>query len=276
MKLKALAPQLKRKSPAKPVAGRAATRSGGLWALLGAGCGAVVATVLWAPASWLAWGVQYASQGKVELLNPSGTVWHGEAALVLAAGHSGRDRLTLPSRVQWRWQWQWQQGPQLAIASPCCTTQPVAVRVGWRGVQLPAGGLQLPMAWLQGLGAPWNTLGLRGVLAVHWQDMRWARTNAQWGLQGALEVQARHVATTLTTLPDVGSYRLRITTGAQPTLALDTLRGALVLEGQGRWRSGRFQFQGEGRAQPEQAAALANLLTLLGNKQGNTTKIRWG
>lgn len=254
-------------------AGAAARMGCGRWAVAGVLCGTAVAAVVWAPAGWLAWGVQQASQGRVALLNPSGSVWRGEAALVLAAGHSGRDRFTLPTRVQWRWGWQ--QGPQVALSSPCCTAQPIALRMGRDGLQLPAGGLQLPMAVLQGWGAPWNTLGLRGTLAVQWQEMRWARSGA-WALQGGIEVQARHVATTLTTLPDVGSYRLRITTGEQPAVELDTLRGALVLQGRGQWHRGKLEFRGEGRAQPEQAAALANLLTLLGNKQGNTTKIRWG
>ena len=51
------------------------------WALAGALCGLVATTVVWAPAAWLARGVDSATQGQVLLLQPRGTLWNGSASL---------------------------------------------------------------------------------------------------------------------------------------------------------------------------------------------------
>ena len=70
------------------------------WAALGLCLGALPALALWAPARWLAAGVQQASGGQLQLQQAQGTVWTGSARLVLTGGAGSEDQAALPGRVR--------------------------------------------------------------------------------------------------------------------------------------------------------------------------------
>ena len=84
------------------------------------------------------------------------------------------------------------------------------------------------------------------------------------------------MATSLSTLKPMGSYRLNWQGGSVPTLSLSTLEGSLQLSGQGRWTEGRLHFNGEASAAPERADALANLLNIIGRRDGARSIIKVG
>ena len=249
------------------------------WPWVGAALvlGGLAGAVVFAPARWLGAALAQASGQRVVLLQPQGTLWRGSAALVLSAGAGGREQLALPSRVHWQWSLQGLQ-PQLALQAACCAPVPVQLRLGWQGVQMLPGQLQWPLAWLQGLGSPWNTLQLRGDVQLQWQavQLHWPRAAAPLQWSGSLQAQARDVSTRLSTLPQVGSYVLALQGGTAPQLSLRTERGPLQLQGEGQWRAQGLRFRGEAQAQPAQAGELANLLTLIGQRQGNKFVMRWG
>lgn len=239
--------------------------------------GALLGLCVFAPASWLAYGIEKASAGHVRLVNPVGRVWAGSAALELRSGEGGHSALTLPSRLSWVLGVSL-SGVQVQLHADCCTQKPVLLRARAEGVEVAAAQLRLPIAWLQGLGAPWNTLQLRGDMRAHWNDMALSWSQPWQSLQEPVQVQLQlhKVSTRLTTLPEIGSYQLDILGGAVPTLNISTLQGALQITGQGQWHGPQLRFRGQAQALPEQAAELSNLLTLLGRRQGNTTMIRWG
>lgn len=237
--------------------------------------GTLLGLCVFAPASWLAYGVDKASAGHVRLVNPMGRVWAGSAALELRSGDGGQSALTLPSRLSWVLGVS-TSGVQVQLHADCCTRKPVLLRAHAEGVDVAAAQLRLPIAWLQGLGAPWNTLQLRGDMRAHWNDIALSWSEPLQSLQEPVQVQLHKVSTRLTTLPEIGSYQLDILGGAVPTLNVSTLQGALQITGQGQWHGPQLRFQGQAQALPEQAAELSNLLTLLGRRQGNTTMIRWG
>lgn len=245
------------------------------YGLAGAVSGAVLACLTLAPATWLSAAVDQATGGQVRLLNPAGTVWNGSAAWVLAAGAGGASSLSLPSRVNWKIRPSW-TGIDVVLDAACCTPAPVRVKLSPTSLHIASASLGMPLALLQGLGTPWNTLQLRGDLQLRWDNFRVSWSAGVPRLDGLLEMQARNVASRLSTLPDVGTYHLELRGGTQPSVALSTLRGALVMQGQGHWEGSKFRFAGEARAQPEQASELANLLTLLGTRRGDKTMIRWG
>ena len=65
--------------------------------------GLIAATALFAPAAWLGISaLALASQGRVVLNEPLGTVWNGSGQLVLSGGVGSRDATTLPGRIHWR------------------------------------------------------------------------------------------------------------------------------------------------------------------------------
>lgn len=250
------------------------------WAAAGALAGLLLALVLFAPARWLAQAVAATSGGQVLLQDARGTAWDGSAQLVLAGGPGSRDAAALPGRLSWRLR-PAADGLALRLTAPCCTTQPLAVRVQprWGGVRLAVADgppSQWPAAVLAGLGTPWNTLALEGELALSTRALVLQWTGQRLQLSGTAEVSALQVASRLSTLKPLGSYRLVLAGGDTPTLQLQTLEGSLQLSGQGQWVGARLRFAGEASAAPEREAALANLLNIIGQRQGPRSLITLG
>jgi general secretion pathway protein N len=133
-----------------------------------------------------------------------------------------------------------------------------------------------PSALLAGLGTPWNTLQLQGGLALSTQQLVAQWQAGQWSVSGTVQLDATQMSTSLSTLKPVGSYRLLWSGGVSPRLNLSTLDGALQLQGAGQWVGGRLQFEGEARATPERAEALANLLNIIGRRDGARAIIKVG
>ncbi len=255
-------------------------------AWLGALLGLVLALLLFAPARWLAQGISTASGGRVQLVNARGTVWNGEADLLLTGGDGSRSLTALPQGLQWRLRPAWADGApaaHLQLNAPCCTPQALQLTAGagWQAARLRVDGFQTdwPTELLTGLGTPWNTLRLEGRLQLQSPGLQWQWAAGRSRLQGALDVQAQDLASRLSTLRPLGSYRLSLQAppGAESaTLSLQTLRGDLQLQGQGQWVGGRLRFRGEAQAQPGREAALANLLNIIGRRQGARSLLNIG
>lgn len=253
------------------------------WAVAGVLLGGLLSTVAFAPARWLANGVAHGSDARAQLLAPQGTVWNGSAQLVLGAGLGSQDAMALPGRLAWRIR-PTLGGLQLALQAPCClpgewvwTAKPSLA-----GLQLQLSDLSdaqpahWPSALLAGLGTPWNTLQLQGTLALSSQQLalHWQRSG--WSVNGQARLDATRMSTSLSTLKPVGSYRLTLVGGPSPALDLRTLDGSLQLSGNGHWNAGQLQFHGEARATPERADALANLLNIIGRRDGARSIIKVG
>lgn len=249
------------------------------WALPGFLAGALPALLVFAPAHWLAQGIERASQGQLQLLQARGTVWDGSAQLLLTGGSASRDRAALPGLIDWQLRPAW-GGLHAQLRASCCTAEPLQARVhiGWSGLRLRLadGQSQWPAAPLAGLGTPWNTLQPQGQLLLQTQalEMLWAAGRVQ--LSGQARVDARAMSSRLSTLRPMGSYRLVLQGGEAPTLTLSTIDGALHLSGSGQWVGQRLRFAGEASASPEREAALSNLLNIIGRRSGARSIITLG
>lgn len=95
-------------------------------------------------------------------------------------------------------------------------------------------------------------------------------------MEGGVEITARHMSSRLSTLQPMGTYRITLAGGDTPSLALSTVEGALRLSGQGQWVGSRLRFTGEASAAPGMQAQLANLLNILGRRQGDKAIISLG
>ena len=249
------------------------------WAVLGGCIGALLAFVLFAPARWLASRVASSTGGQVLLLDPRGTVWTGSGQLLLTGGADSRDAAALPTRVEWRLRPSF-AGLRVLVSSACCTPQPLAVTVvpGFGSTRIAVADTpsRWPAAILTGLGTPWNTLQLEGDLDLRPQGLKlqWAAGRLQ--IEGRAELTAERVASRLSTLRPMGSYRLTLTGGTVPGLQLSTLDGALQLQGSGQWVGSRLRFNGEASAAPDRETALANLLNIIGRRNGARSIITIG
>ena len=247
----------------------------------GMALGLLLAVVLHAPAQWLASGVNAASRGHVQLRDAQGTVWRGDAQWVLTSGPGGQDALALPQRLHWQLRPHW-NGLQLTLNAACCTPQPVLLQLQpvWLGLQvsLVSPRSVWPAQWLSGLGAPWNTLALDGVLQLQSQELRWTwrSQQPQAVLEGSAQLQLQGLSSGLSTVKPLGSYSLRLQGGPQPSVVLATTEGQLLMQGRGAFGARGFSFEGEARANTGHETALANLLGVLGQRLGNRTVLRWG
>ncbi|MDQ3058019.1 MAG: type II secretion system protein N [Pseudomonadota bacterium] len=261
-----------------PVSG--AATSPWRWALAGTLAGLVLASVLFAPARWLATLVQQASGERIMLLAPQGSIWQGSAQLVLSGGSGSRNAMALPGALAWRLRPAW-NGARLELNAPCCIRQPLTLRAtpaGWGGVHLALsdGQSQWPASLLAGLGTPWNTVQAQGQLAASTQGFSLQWQQGRLSLAGRLQIDATQISSRLSTLQPMGSYRLTLQGGATSTLALDTLEGSLQLSGQGQWAGQRLHFDGAASAAPESVEALSNLLNIIGRRNGARAIIKVG
>jgi general secretion pathway protein N len=247
-------------------------------AWLGVVTGLLVALVLFAPARWLADAVTRATASQVQLVNARGTVWQGRADLLFTGGDGSRTQTALSQGVTWRLRPTLAAGmPAVALvfSTPCCTSAPLQATVvpRWGGVQvnIAAFASRWPAGLLSGLGTPWNTLRIEGQLALQSDGLDVRVDRGRLSLQGALTVDALDIASRLSTLRPLGSYRLALraeATNNTATLNLSTLRGDLLLQGSGQWVGGRLRFQGEAEAAAGREVALTNLLNIMGKRQG--------
>lgn len=268
---------------AAPLHPSARTSSPWRWALLGAATGLLLASVLWAPARWLAAAVAQATQGRVLLQQPRGTVWSGDALLSLGPGHASAELRSLPSRLRWQWGLAG-LGLRLSLSSACCTPEPLQWRLaresGRWALRLDDQRSAWPMSLLAGLGAPWNTLQAEGQLQWHSQGLALGWTDGVLHWQGQAELQVQDLASRLSTLRPMGSYRIVLAGGAAgtatPALTLSTLQGPLRLSGQGQWLGQRLRFTGEASADEGFEAALSNLLNIIGRREGPRSRLSLG
>ncbi len=248
--------------------------------------GGLVAVLLFAPALWLAHGIAMATQGQVQLVNPRGTMWRGQADLLFTGGAGSRGQTALPQGIRWRIKPTWSEGQPaiwLSLTAPCCTQQPVRVTVlpQWQGAELRVASVesQWPAGLLTGLGTPWNTLRLDGQLRVLSPGMNVAWRSGRSQMDGTASVDALDVSSSLSSLRPLGSYRVELASseeGNTATIKLSTLRGDMLLQGDGRWVGGRLRFEGDAQAAEGREAALSNLLNILGRRDGRRSLLKIG
>jgi general secretion pathway protein N len=280
--------------------------------ILGAAVGTALSLAAAAPAAWLASALGAATGQRLLLAEAQGSVWRGNAVAVLTGGAGSRDAAALPGRLHWalgldgatpelrlrhacclegelRLHLRPQRdgvalalapadgAPSAAIASPALS----AVPTGPGPAPAAAEGRVLghwPSAWLAGLGTPWNTLQPSGLMRLSSPGfvLELGRGGARWQGQAALDLE--QLAARVSPLPALGSYRLALAGAGDGAaqLLLTTRQGPLLLQGSGLWQRGALRFTGQASAAPGSEAALANLLNLIGRRQGAVSVLQIG
>jgi general secretion pathway protein N len=292
-------------------------RAGRRWAAWGLVLGAALGVATQAPAQWLADALHRATGGRLLLAQAEGSVWQGSAVPVLTGGPGSRDAAALPGRLHWQLRPDW-RGLRLVAQQACCLNGELQALLSprWGGwalsldhradpaqppqPALPAQTLlgRWPASWLGGLGTPWNTLQLGGLLQLSASGFSVQSVQGRVQMAGSLALELRDTASRLSPLPVLGSYRLQLdgtaarATPATPSAAadpaaretarlrLDTLDGAapsaLRLTGSGQWSGARLRFAGQAEAAPGQEGPLSNLLNIIGRRQGALSVISIG
>lgn len=262
------------------------------WVWAGTALGALAALVLSAPAAWLASTVARLSGDRLLLAEAEGSIWTGDAVVVLTGGAGSQAARALPGRLGWRLRPQG-LGLRLALEHDCCLSPGTALQLqpGWGSLQVtlqtapgkpvPEGLTtvgQWPAAWLVGLGTPWNTLQPGGALRLDTRDLQLHWVQGRFRMRGEARLELQNLSSRLVTLPRLGSYRLAaVGDGQGPTrLQLNTLDGALRLQADGTLGASGLRLRGEASAAEPEQRALDNLLNIIGRRQGARSIISIG
>jgi general secretion pathway protein N len=265
---------------ARKTFGPASTAAPWRTAVAGVLTGLLVGTAAFAPASWLATAVSTASGHQVQLTNARGSIWQGSSQLALSGGAGSDQAVALPGQIHWQVHPDW-AGVRIVVRADCCTQQPLqllAAAKGLGGLRLVLGDgqSQWPAGLLAGLGTPWNTVQPQGQLVTSSQNVAMEWEKGRMRLSGQLQVDALRMSSRLSTLSPMGSYRITVQGGSEPTLQLATLEGSLQLSGQGQWIAQRLRFNGVASADPARVEALSNLLNIVGRRDGARSIITVG
>jgi general secretion pathway protein N len=221
------------------------------------------------PAAWLGSIVESRTGGRLTLGDAQGTLWRGSAFIGGAAGNNSPVTPLLPGRFSWRISPLSLIGMvELQLENPEALAQPVTFRGSWSHWQLSPSALLLPAEGLSGLGAPLNTLAPSGAMRLSWTGLELALENRQASINGRTTLEMTDMASRLSSIRPLGSYTLALDWhGQQAQLALDSVKGPLLLSGRGNLNNGRLQFSGQAEAAQGYEETLANLLNLLGQRK---------
>ena len=239
-----------------------------IWLLAG-----VLATVLtllvFCPAAWMATVVESQSGGRLTLGDAQGTLWRGSA--FIGGAPSGSDPVTplLPGRFSWRLSPMVLLGQvDVDLENAEALSEPVKITGDWYQWQVSPAAVSLPAERLAGLGAPLNTIQPSGQMRLSWTPLQVARQGKAVDVGGTMTLRMNDIASRLSPIKPLGAYQLIMDwRGRQAQLALTTIKGPMLLSGNGTLANGRLQFSGKAQAEEGQEERLANLLNLLGQRR---------
>jgi general secretion pathway protein N len=197
----------------------------------------------------------------------------------------GVDLVLRPGLNRLRIDIQPRSAPPLGVQPPPAPGQ-AATPMADTGHPLPGGPggdapwAQWPADWISGLGTPWNTMELGGALRLSSQGLALQWVQGRFSIEGRAELGIQDLRSRLSTLPRLGSYRLAISgdpaQAGTAQILLDTVDGALLLNAQGSWSAGGLRLRGDASARDADQGALANLLNILGRRDGNRSILSIG
>ncbi len=243
--------------------------------------GVAAGTLPFVPASYLARWVENASDGRVLLAQAQGSVWSGEAQPVLVTGGKidGKRYTPLPGNIAWRFDDFGLMPPRVALrlSGEKIIGQPFRIEVGLQHAKVEPGNIRLPADLIEAAGAPFNTLRPGGDLSMSWDTLSARFGTAGAGLDGTLTLDWSDARSALSPVAPLGSYRLTARgSGTQIGFELATIKGPLLLSGNGLWTPSRLQFHGEAKAEPTVRTELGPLIGLLGRPSANGAELRFG
>lgn len=246
----------------------------------------VVLVVLLSPARWIGALLEKASAGRAVPIEVHGLWWRGHMRVALADPSNQRTApVLLPGSLHWRLVGGsvFPPSPTLELSAPALAEAPIRVTLsqqGLSGVKIAATPWQakLPLGILEGLGAPWNTLGFAGLLYWQHEELLIESTTSATNFRGSGKLVASELQSSLSPLKPLGSYNLQWR--GEPSggigFSLATAQGPLLLEGKGELLNGKARFDGTAQAAPGAEGALSSLLAVVGRREAGSavTRIR--
>jgi general secretion pathway protein N len=234
-----------------------------VWALLIAVYLSVI--VITAPASVLSQIVKGASDGRLELANTQGSVWHGVANPVL---HQRSGGLITLSTLHWDIDalsiFTGKLGIKLKWDEDAQTT-PMDIIVSSGQIELRRAFIPLQAILLDEASDFLKPAALRGQVILRSDSL----LVTQQGVQGTATADWLNASSLLSSVAPLGNYHFQFSSSSNGLdIKLSTTSGALILGGQGRFSTARgLDFKGTAQAASGKESALRELLSHLGPEE---------
>lgn len=246
-----------------------------LWVFWLGGAVITVIVLLWQfPARWALSSVGSQTQCKVLIESPTGSIWHGSAAIGFSEpaidGKNCRPALAVTERLSWEMSCQLLSLSCKATIQTPALSKPLQISIKPGEIRVADNEARLPAQILEVLGAPWTLLHPRAQLHARWTDLNFQSTNAS----GNLRISLNDLISPISQIQPLGSYDVQgELSGTGLNYTLSTSKGPLLLQAQGTISDQGATGQGEANATPEMKEALTGLLNLIGKRQGDTYRL---
>ena len=240
--------------------------------------GGLVIVLFTLPVRWVSGLLHAKTACRVVMVEPSGSVWQGSAALGFAERRIGAKNqndcqapMALTERLTWRTQCDIRTLQCLTTVTYPALEKPMQIQ--WRpsGMVIRANQVTLPANFLEAIGNPWKTLRPRGQLFARWTDIQMGDA-----VSGIIRIIITNMASPISAISPLGSYQILGNIGSTANQwVLESTNGPLLLKGQGQWTPQGLQFSGEASSAPEVGDALQGLLALLGRKEGGVIRLQY-
>lgn len=225
------------------------------------------------PARWLMAALP--DHWPLAIVDASGTIWDGQAALALGPEHNRR---RLPDPLSW--EWSFARGPKMEL-NHAWLNGPLTLALTPTGLVLSSQNLILPAEALATLEARLAAIGPGGRLSLKWPALHLGRTPQASG-SPLLEAEWQDATSALTPIRPLGHYTLTLKHGAKggADLSLASQAGPLLLDGVGSVHDTQgLSFRGTAHADPNvdpaTQAALEDVLSALGPRKNNLTLLHY-
>jgi len=227
----------------------------------------VAALAVQAPATLVDAGLKQATNGRLRLAQPQGTIWAG-AGLIEIRDVSGRNAIS--KELTWR------VSPEsLWRARLVCEVEldraarRFPLTISFSGIELANVDINLPAAALAFAEPRLQPLRLAGDVLLHATNVLFGRD----GMHGAVTMQWLGAVSAFSPVSPIGSYELRFDgRGNSIQATLSTLQGPLQLDGSGTWiRGSNPAFQATARVPPNYQEQLTPLLRLISVQRDEAT-----
>jgi general secretion pathway protein N len=225
----------------------------------------VLALVATAPATLISPRLQRASEGRLHLAEPQGTLWSGIGQLEVR-DERGRSGMARPLT--------WRLRPEALLLARLeynisldPGTRPFAVTIRPSSIELADADIALPASALGFLVPKLAPLGLSGDMDLHVERLLVGRNLTR----GQATLKWRNASSALSPVSPLGEYEIRLAgDGPAASVTLSTLKGPLQLQGQGAWGGGRkAAFLASAQMPLEYQKQLAPFLRLIAVERGD-------
>lgn len=211
---------------------------------------------------------------KIILNQPSGSIWKGSASLGFSEPSVSNPKICNPPYAMTeRFSW----NSHCSILDQQCSFQvehdhlgkPLHLVLRKSSLTIQSNNIELPGNILEVFGSPWNSLHPRGKLKLQWSDITLGQL-----MSGNAEFQLNDMSSAISPIKPLGSYSLKFQIENDFKFELFTLKGPLILNGQGQFNGNRLSFAGDASASPDSLPSLIGLLSIIGNRNGDVYRFK--